>query len=207
MEKSFVVKGKFFFANLLTAFILLVVVAALIYFTTNNHVYIAVLWGMAVFLLLMFMRLVDAFKNNFHILKIDERGVKIRNAFAKINNLSWSEIKDVYVYQFTGTDKIRVPYKVDRKGNQKWRKFGMYELGDKLIFVPKGKPTQWIFFDDGRGNSGENIFEYFGNLNKGDTIRLVYNDYVFSLIKKYYQKEIVYKTVEAQELEFKPFRK
>ena len=106
-----------------------------------------------------FFVLSKTFLPNLKILEVDENGIIFKNIFFKINSLSWSDVKDIYLYQFNGTEKIRIPYKQNKSSVQKRRKFGRFNIGGVIVFVPRKIPTKWIFIDDGRGDNGENIFE------------------------------------------------
>ena len=139
----------------------------------------------------------------FKILTINKSGIKFKNISEKINAFLWVEIKDIYVYKFNGTDNIRIPYippeqkKSYIKQDIEYKKYGSYNLNGKIIAVPKKKPGKWIFIDDGRGENGENIFEYFVVPKKGDAIRLPYKDKIILKFKEYYKKEIIEKTIET----------
>ena len=133
---------------------------------------------------------------NINIFKIDENGIKINNPFVKFRNISWDEIKDIYIYQFNGTEKIRLPYKFNNKGVYKRRKYGKYGIGGVPIYIPRKIPNKWIFIDDGRGDNGENIFEYFVPLDKWSIIRIPYTNDIFSALEKNYKKGFIQKIIE-----------
>jgi len=136
----------------------------------------------------------------FNIIKVDENGIKVRNAFAEIIDISWKEMSGVYIYQFNGTKKIRVLSKISKKGVYKYRKYGRHNLGGTSVFVPKKIPTKWIFIDDGRGENGENILEYLVSLRKGSVVRMKYKEKILEAIKENYQGEITEKTIEIREM-------
>jgi len=171
----------------------LISLAGIIYFIINEPRNIVAIWGGIVISAIVILLVLEALKNNLNILKIDDNGVKLRNAFVEINKYSWHEIKNIYVYQFVGTDRIKVPYKVDRTGTYKQKNYGRYNVGGKIVFVPRRMPTKWIFIDDGCGDNGENILEYLVPLKKGAVVRLLYNDDIISALEKNYQKEIIKK--------------
>ena len=162
-----------------------------------NGIYGIFILGVFILPIFIVVLIFETMLNNLIILKIDENGINVKNAFIRIQKFSWSEIKDIYVYQFDGTERIKVPYKVDKKGGYKYRRYGRYNLGGTIVFVPRKIPQKWIFIDDSRGDNGENIFEYLKPLKKDAIIRLVYNESVLLVIKKYYKKEVVEKVIEV----------
>jgi len=131
-----------------------------------------------------------------HILRINGNGITAKNAVAEIASIPWCEVKGIYIYQFTGIEKIRIPYKAGKNGARTYRQHGNYNIGGTIVLVPKKIPTKWIFVDDGRGENGENLFEYFVPLSKGAIIRMRYKDSILAAIQQNYQKQIVEKTIE-----------
>jgi len=195
MKRKFLIINKTFWVGLLFTCVFSIVLFLIINIPTIQRNLSKVLYSIFLsvcIIILIIVTLIDG----LHLLAIDDNRIKIRNTFVKIKNLYWNEIMDIYVYQFNGTEKIRIPYKVNEKGVYKRRSYGRFNNGGTIGVVPKKIPTKWIFIDDGRGDNGENIFEYFVPLRKGAIIRLKYNDKIILTIKKYYQKEIVEKTIE-----------
>ena len=167
-------------------------------FVVEGHLlgaFLGVLFVMCIFLFAF-----NALKYKINIFIIDEKGVRVRNVFAEIIAVSWQDVKDIYVYQFNGIEKIRIPYNINRKGARKYRKYGKYNIGGTVVFIPRKIPTKWIFIDDGRGDNGENIFEYLVPLEEGAIIRMKYNKNVFEAIKKEYQKDMIEKAIEISEM-------
>ncbi|MCL2173272.1 MAG: hypothetical protein FWB84_06515 [Candidatus Bathyarchaeota archaeon] len=134
--------------------------------------------------------LFQAFINNYKKVIISKQGIVVKNAVVKLCNLSWNDISGIYVYQFSDVEKIKVPQIFGKPRN-----YGKYNLGGEIVFVPRKKEVKWMFFDDGRGENGENILEYFIPMKKGSIIRLEYNQEVFNAISQFYTKEIIEKSV------------
>ena len=188
MKKKFLIIQKTFWRNLLWICVFLAILFLAIYVTITTQNNIGAIVSLCTTPIFIILFIVIALMDGMNILKIDENGIRIKNFFVKINNLSWSEINDVYIYQFNGTNKIKIPYK--RK------KYGKFNIGGTIGFMPRKITKKWIFVDDGRGDNGDNIFEYFIPLRKGAIIRLKYNDCIISTIKKYYKEEIIEKIIE-----------
>jgi len=167
-------------------------------FVTERGIGEAVAGLFSIMLVLLFA--FDALIYRLNIIKINAKGIAVRNAFVEIIDISWQEVKGVYIYQFTGTEKIRIPYKTTNRGVRRRRKYGNYNLGGAVVYVPRKIPKKWIFIDDGRGENGENIFEYLVPLEKGSIVKMKYKEKIFEAIKENYQKEIIEKTVEIREV-------
>ena len=197
MKKKFLITRKSFWYDCLLICVLLLVLMGIVYFSAMRQQYnLKIILGLFIIPILIILLIFEALINNLNILIIDENGLKIKNTFVKIKELSWNEIKDIYIYQFKGTEKIRVPYKTNKAGVSKQRRYGKYNLGGTIVFVPRKIPIKWIFIDDGRGDNGKNIFEYLLPLKKGAIIRLLYNDDIVSTLMRNYKKEIIEKTIE-----------
>lgn len=196
MRRKFVIFRNGFCSDLIWIGFILIMLSALIYAMVTEQNHWIVVMGLIGLPLIMLAFAFNALTNNFNILAIDENGIRIRNAFVKIKTLSWYEINNICVYQFNGTDKIKIPSKHNKKGVIKTKNSGRYNIGGVIINVPRNKPQKWIFIDNGVAENGENYFEYFVPLRKSAIIKLKYDKKIISAIKINYTKDIVEKTIE-----------
>ena len=195
MKKKFLIIQKRFWDSILLICFLLVLLSVAIYAVVNGYVQWQPIFTLIVLPIPIVILFYAVLASYINILEINEVGLKVRNTFKELKELAWHEIKDIYIYQFNGTDKIRVPYKVNKSGVHKHRKHGLYNFGGVLIYVPRKIPTKWIFVDDGRGDNGENIFEYLVPLQKGSIIKFRYSDKIVKNITKIHNKELISKTI------------
>ena len=142
------------------------------------------------------LMIIFTLKECFYLVKLDGERILIRNIYGKFLVLKWSEIVDVYSYQFNGVENIQFPHITKHGPPFKLRRWGPYHVGGLHIFVPRKMPQRWIFIDDGRGDNGDNIFEYLLPLRKGSIMRIKHSDRLLAAIKEHYPGEIVEKTIE-----------
>ena len=122
-----------------------------------------------------------------NIISIDCNRIKVRTPFYKVNEFQWHEIKNIYVYQFDGTDNIEIAC---RKSG-KTKSYGKIYIPSGDIYVPRNVPKKWIYIDNGKGGNGENLFPYFAPLKKWGKIRLPHKKGIISFLEKKYPKEII----------------
>ena len=200
MKKKFVLVRKEFWPAWWGSLLFMVLFGGMIHAIITEQGGYGVIAGAIFFLTLALSVLAMALIDHYNTLKVDENGIRVRNAFIQLRDISWEEVKGVYVYQFYGGGKIRLPYKSGVSKIVKYRRYGRYNLGGTVITVPKKLPTKWIFIDDGRGESGENILEYLVPLVRGGIVRMEYTERIFEAIRQNYQKEIIGKYVEIREM-------
>jgi len=200
MKKKFVFIRKEFWPAWWGSFLLMALFSLMVYAIMtgqgDSRIIVGAIFLPALVLFILTMTLID----HYNTLKVDENGIRVRNAFIQLRDISWEEVKGVYVYQFYRIDRLRVPYTSRIRHVRKYKKHGMYNLGGVRIVVPKKLPTKWIFIDDGRGENGENILEYFVPLVRGGIVRMECTERIFEAIRRNYQGEILGKYVEIREM-------
>ena len=143
---------------------------------------------------------------SFIRLKVGVDGIVVRSIFRKHVDFTWQDVVGVYVYEFSGLERIKVPVytykrwlvtsaepKLDRAGNQVYRNHGQMPWSGGIAYVPKKKPTKWIFVDSGSGDNSESIYGYFTpRQQKSDSARFVFRQDIHEAIARHYTGEILY---------------
>jgi len=113
---------------------------------------------------------------------IDEKGIVLKSFFGMVKENKWNEVKDIIIYSFEGTEKV---------------KSGYTNLGGVRVYVPKKIPQKWIFVvTNMEEESGENILEYLLPQKKTMPIRLQHKESIIFAIKGFYEKSIIERTVK-----------
>ncbi|MCL2797786.1 MAG: hypothetical protein FWD58_07005, partial [Firmicutes bacterium] len=75
---------------------------------------------------------------------VDNKGIRLRNIFGIVKAHKWDAIKNIFVNDFKGTEKLPA----------------VMVYGTQKVNVPKKMPTKWIYVSISEEYSGENILEY-----------------------------------------------
>ena len=110
---------------------------------------------------------------------VDNKGIRLKNIFGTIKAHEWSGVKNIFINNFKGTEKLPA----------------VMVYGTQKVNVPKKMPTKWIYVSISEEYSGENILEYLLSPRKDLSLIMRYSEKIVLAIKQFYKNDLVEKTV------------